>query len=498
MGFYHGIKTSEVATSIKPAITTSNLPVIIGTAPVNLADEPQVNKPVLLYNMKEVSQYFGYTSDIENYTLNEAAKVFFQLYGMAPVCFINVLDPDNADHKSTVTAQAIEVNDNTKQAIAKIPGIIKDTVVVHNNSGTNYILDEDYKISYDSDGYLTVSFIDGGALLTDGSWTLNGVQEIDGTLNIWLDFEKLEPSQVDADDIIGGYDDVNDKYSGLELIDQVFSYYRKVPTMILAPKYGEDVAVAAVMDTKADKINSVFRAISIVDIPETVTKYSDVPDTKNLNNLMNDNQIVCWPKVKLGDDVYRLSLQVAGLMMSVDYGNNDVPKESPSNKQLKINGTVVKDGSGYKDIILDLTQANYLNENGIMTAMNFANGWTAWGNRTACYPANTDPKDSFIPAKRIMQYYDNSFILTYWVDVDKPTTKRLVESIIDSRNEFYNGEVAAENLLAGKIEFQTDENPITDLLNGKIQFHNYITPPLPAEQIISTIELDTNGYDNLF
>ena len=103
-----------------------------------------------------------------------------------------------------------------------------------------------------------------------------------------------------------------------------------------------------------------------------------------------------------------------------------------------------------------------------------------------------------LPAKRLVQHYDNSFILTHWVDIDKPTTKRLVDSIVDSRNEFYNGEVAKENLLSGRIEFISDENPITDLLNGVLSFHNYITPPLPAEQIISKIEIDTDGYNKLF
>ena len=55
-----------------------------------------------------------------------------------------------------------------------------------------------------------------------------------------------------------------------------------------------------------------------------------------------------------------------------------------------------------------------------------------------------------------------------------------------------------ENLLSGRIEFISDENPITDLLNGVLSFHNYITPPLPAEQIISKIEIDTDGYNKLF
>ena len=487
MGFFHGIKTNEIATAIKPAITGANLPVIVGTAPVNLANDPKINKTVLLYTLAEVYEYFGYVKDIENYTLCEATKVFFELYGMAPVCFINVLDPEV--HKVAVTAKEVSIDKANKRFVTEL-GLKKETLKVKDMNSNLCTYGTDYVTAFDSDGYLNITFVKGGSILSSG-----GIWSTD---RVFLDYDKIDPTLVDSEDIIGGYDPVNNTYEGLELINHCFSFYRKVPTMILAPKFCEDSAVAAVMDTKADRVNTVFKCMSIVDIPSNITKYTDAPNTKNQNNIVSPNQIVCWPKVKLGDYVYRLSTQLAGLMMTVDYNNNDVPKESPSNKQLKIDGVVTGTKASYKSVALDLDQANYLNENGIVTAFNFANGWTAWGNRTAAYPANTDPKDAFIPAKRLVQHYDNSFILTHWVDIDKPTTKRLVDSIVDSRNEFYNGEVAKENLLSGRIEFISDENPITDLLNGVLSFHNYITPPLPAEQIISKIEIDTDGYNKLF
>ena len=118
MGFFHGIKTNEIATAIKPAITGANLPVIVGTAPVNLANDPKINKPVLLYTLAEVYEYFGYVKDIENYTLCEATKVFFELYGMAPVCFINVLDPEV--HKVTVTAKEVSIDKANKRFVTEL------------------------------------------------------------------------------------------------------------------------------------------------------------------------------------------------------------------------------------------------------------------------------------------------------------------------------------------------------------------------------------------
>ena len=48
MAYKHGVYVSEVPTSILPAVVVdSALPVIFGTAPVNMTDPTNVNKPVL-------------------------------------------------------------------------------------------------------------------------------------------------------------------------------------------------------------------------------------------------------------------------------------------------------------------------------------------------------------------------------------------------------------------------------------------------------------------
>ena len=53
MAFYHGVKTSEQATSvIAPVQTTAGLPIVFGTAPVHLTEDPSavVNKPIICYS----------------------------------------------------------------------------------------------------------------------------------------------------------------------------------------------------------------------------------------------------------------------------------------------------------------------------------------------------------------------------------------------------------------------------------------------------------------
>ena len=52
MAYFHGVRASEVPTSIIPPVnTTAGLPVVWGTAPVHLTENPEanVNKPVICY-----------------------------------------------------------------------------------------------------------------------------------------------------------------------------------------------------------------------------------------------------------------------------------------------------------------------------------------------------------------------------------------------------------------------------------------------------------------
>ena len=48
MAYNHGVKISEVPTSILPPVQVeAAIPFIVGTAPVNMTDPTNVNKPVL-------------------------------------------------------------------------------------------------------------------------------------------------------------------------------------------------------------------------------------------------------------------------------------------------------------------------------------------------------------------------------------------------------------------------------------------------------------------
>ncbi len=482
MAYRHGVYVSEVPTSIIPPVrTTAGLPFVIGTAPINLANEPSVNKPVLCYSYQEAVEAFGYSEDWDSYTLCEFIYSHFALFNVAPVVLVNVLDP--ATHKTSKTDENYTFSASVQAVKLPNKGVLLNTVVVKSTAAepTTYVLDTDYTLGFDKDGYAVITRLSGGA--------------IGETSSVKVSYNYLTPSLVTSDDIIGGVDATTGDYEGLELIDKVFPMFGLVPGMVLAPGWSHDPEVAAVMTAKASNVNAHFKCIALTDVPvDTATKYTDVSQWKNLNNYTSPRQVVCWPKVKLGDSEYHLSTQLAGIMCKTDAENDDVPYVSPSNKNLQANSAV----AGDNEVMLGPEQGAYLNGQGVVTALNFVGGWKAWGNRTGAYPSITDVKDTFIPIRRMFDWIGNTLVLTFWQKVDYPITKRLVDTIIDSANIWLNGLAAREFILGGRVEFLRDENPTTDLIDGIIRFHVYVTPPAPAREIDFIVEYDPQYLETLF
>ncbi|MBQ7154844.1 MAG: phage tail sheath family protein [Synergistaceae bacterium] len=463
MAFRHGVYKSEVPTSlIAPAQGESGLPVIVGTAPVFMTDKSNVNQPKLCYTYAEAVRYFGYSSDWENYTLCEFIYSQFALFAQAPCVLINVFDP--AKHCETLTDQTfLAVNGKVNLGV--------NIISAETESGQA-------EINYDDDGYAFVP-------CTAANMTFTKIV-------------KAKPSMVTSAEVIGGVSGTTGKYTGLELVNQVFPKFGLVPGLIGAPKFSENSGVAAIMRAKGDNINGLFTCCSVVDIPsgEGGAKiYSETTEWKNQHNYVAERQIVCWPKIRLDDKTFHMSTQLIGLMNKTDHEHSDIPYKSPSNEMLQMDSCVNEAG---EEIGLDLSQANYLNSQGIVTAVNFIGGWRAWGNRTGTYPANSDPKDCWIAVRRMFDFIGNQWILTFWQNVDQPMTPRLIRTIVNTFNLYLNSLAAREMLLGGRVKFLESENFKTDLLNGILKFHIYMTPPIPVEVIEGILEFDVGYLDVLY
>jgi phage tail sheath protein FI len=282
---------------------------------------------------------------------------------------------------------------------------------------------------------------------------------------------------------------------GLGLGEQVFPRFRMVPGQIVVPGWSYAGEMAAEMLARAKNINGLFKAHAVVDLDaDYFDDYPSAIESKYFYNVTDAQHFVCWPKVSLGGEEYWMSSHLAALIAQVDADNDDIPYKSPSNKRFQIDSAV----SFGKEVFLTLEQANLLNSNGVVTALNWIGGWKCWGNRTGAYPDVTDVKDSFIPIRRMFNWIANTVVTTYWQKVDFPLNRRLVDTVVDSTNIWLNGLAARGAILAGRLEFNPGENPSTDLMDGIIRLHLYVTPPSPAKQIDFVLEYDPEALQTLF
>lgn len=491
MSYNHGVEVSEVPTSILPPVEVSaGIPFIVGTAPVNMTDPANVNKPVLCSSYAEAVEAFGFVPAELNantglkefkFSICEFLQSQFSLFAVSPVIIVNALNPTT--HKANATTTSVTLDTATGSATVKEVGIIPSSVSLRTADST-YTRDSDYILSFDDDGYLVIT-----SKSTGGTYNVTT-----GTALIFA-AEKLDPSAVTASDVIGGVD-VNGNKKGLELVSEVFPRFRLVPGLLLAPGYSENAGVAAVMAAKAGSINEHFKAIALIDVPtDTVRQYSAVAEWKNNNNVTDPLQVACWPMLNLDGTLYHLSTQLAGLIGLTDSNNDDVPYVSPSNKNLQATASVLKDGS---EVWLAPDTGAYLNGQGVVTALNFIGGWKAWGNRTAAYPGSTDVKDTFIPVRRMFNWIGNTLVQTFWQRVDAPLNRRQIDTIVDSANLWLNGLTARQYILGGRVEFLDSENPTTDLMDGIARFHVYVTPPSPNREIDFILEYDPDYLQTLF
>lgn len=493
MAYKHGVYISEEPTSVlPPVVADSAIPVFVGTAPLHLSQtgaledlKKKVNVPVLCYTYEEAVNTLGFIRDSskwDDYTLSECIYSQFSLFGVAPAIFINVLDPNNTTHKEDKAATAMQVTNKTVNLGADV---IADTVTVKPSAdGIALVAGTDYSVSYDSDGNCVVNVLEDGSAAE--------------ATELYIGYTKLKPSAVDETDIIGGYDVQSGKYTGLEVVNQVYPKLQLITGSIVVPKFSHDSGVAAVMEAKAESVSGCYKAMALLDLDtseEGAPTYSDAPELKNKLNFVNPLQIVPWGLGTLSEEKYYLSVLIAGLLGSTDNEWGNVPVKSPSNMVLPIDGLCNAAG---EEINLTQEQANYLNGEGIVTAINLG-GWKLWGNRTAAYPGSTDPKDTFIPVRRMFNWIGNTLVTTWLQRVDYPIVQRTIETIVDSINIWLNG-LAAQEYLVGqpRVAFLEDENPTTNLMDGIVVLHVYITPPSPMRELDFKLEYDVAQLQTLF
>ncbi len=468
--YNHGVRVMEEGTDTSVPVNSSGLQVVVGTAPVNLAENPAavVNVPVVCTSLEDAEKKLGFCNDFENFTLCQSIYANFVAYAVKPVVFINVLDPGK--HRKNNEAKEYGVV-NSQAVVDDLTGVLLDSVKV--KTGEDVLeKDTDYILSFNVEGCLVIT------MLSERAETLTGVT---------VESASIDPSKVTQEDIIGGYDVKTGKESGFEAVRQVYPRTGMVPAFLLAPGWSHIQEVGAVMLAKCSHINGVFKAECLLDLPSAETKlYTDVQQVKEETGYQDAQGIVLWPMVESGGKRMYYSAIFGAMAAYTDAANDNVPSLYLSNKLLTVDKAVLADGT---EVFMDREQANTLNGAGVVTLISEGN-WKAWGNNTSVYPAGTDIKDRWIACRRMFSWMANSLITTYSENVDSPANFRLIESIVDSENIRLNSYISAGKLAGGRIEYKEDENSVENVLAGQVIFHIYMAAFTPAEDIVFILKFD--------
>lgn len=251
MPYQHGVRVQERATSIVAPITgTAGLQVVFGTAPINMADDPYkvTNTPVIAYNWAEAVSKLGYSEEKDEdghylYTLCASMYASFKLVNVAPVIFVNVLDPKKHKKENVEATYPVE----SMEAVIPITGILPGTVQVKTEADDTALeVETDYVLSFNDDGNLVITLVAGG----------RGAE----ATGLKVSSTSIDPTVVDADDIIGA--SAGSAESGFEVLRQVYPKFGMTPGLIIAPGWSHipDVGIVLAAKCRRSTVTSPARA----------------------------------------------------------------------------------------------------------------------------------------------------------------------------------------------------------------------------------------------
>lgn len=480
MDYKHNISTKrDTAAPITTEKSVYGIQVVVGTAPVNLLEDPAaaVNQPLFANNITEAKKLLGWSEDFAAYTLLQSAYVSFVKFACAPVVFINVLNP--AVHKATVAAASQTLTDGS--VTIEQAGILMDSVAVtYGVDDTEAIKGTDYVSTFNDDGNLVIAATPDGALAS--------------LTTIKVGYNKIDPSAVTASDIIGGTDASGNR-KGIDVIDIVYNKLHVVPSMILAPGFSKNPAVAAALEAKAELIGSLVTSHTFVDIESSTTRvWTGVQAAKSLMGVNSRWVTAGWPMAKVGNYKIYASAVIAAAYQRICVENGDVPARSADNTSARIDGVCLEDGT---EINMDTDQVNnYINAYGVVS-FNYIDGWKVWGSNSTAYPDDKSPNNRFTKCVLMGNYLENRFKTEYISSIGKNGSPKEIESIVTNYNMTLNA-LVPERLAGAEIQFIKSENPTSEMIEGRYKFHTAYADYTPVEWIENQFTWDASILEASF
>lgn len=343
MAYRHGVYMSEIPSTVKaPIESDAGVIVVVGTAPVNMADDPYhtTNVPLLVHTMAEAKSAVGYSTDFKNYTICDAVSASFQVVNVSPMIIINVLDPSKTEHTADVVERSMQVNDGSVKL--ETIGLLLDKLLVKADDVT-LKNGTDYTAAFNDDGTVTLVILPTGKGAGKAQVTVSG--------------KRIAPEKITGADVVGGVS-ADGKETGMEVLRQIFPKLGMVPGNLIAPWFSKDATCAAIMQAKTTMLNGIWRMFCWVDLDSSATgaqKYTDVLKQKTKQALNSPNCAAVWGCPKVGDVMYSPSAFAAAYIARQDAENDGVPVPPMSNIAVSATAICTEDG---KEIYLDLDQAN--------------------------------------------------------------------------------------------------------------------------------------------
>jgi len=312
--------------------------------------------------------------------------------------------------------------------------------------------------------------------------------------SITANYKRLDTSTIENADFIG--DIVDDVRTGLEVFDLVKPLFGFKPRILIAPEYSQIPAIKTEMIVKAIK----YYGFALIDAPTGWTPTQAITDRGNTGTIFNTSSYAAvglYPRAKRydlntdADIVYPYSPFFAGKWAATinEFGY----WYSPSNKELQgltgIERTITADISDAQ------TDANLLNENGIVTFYNDAGVFT-WGNRSLAYPTFTDP-EQFLSIRMTVGVIKDSIEAASRQFIDQPIDNALIDTITETVNEFIRVLIGRGALVDGECFYDAAKNPSVQIAAGQLVLSIRYIPPFPLERLTFETFLDVNLLSSL-
>ncbi len=479
--YLHGVETIELSKGPVPVrVVKSAVIALIGIAPAGASQE------LISVNSQVDAAQFG--AQLPGFTIPQALAAI-QKQGTSTVLVVNVFD--ETAHGTAVANETVAVADR-KAKLAFVNVGAAAPVVKDNTLATTYTEGDDYTI----DEFGNIKILTGD--ITDGS-------------NLKVSYKKLNGAAVNSSAIIGAIDGGTGVKTGTKLFLDAYNTFGFKPKLIIAPGYSTVSAVATELIAMAD----LYKAHAIIDAPIGTTVANAIegrgPSGSINFNTSSKRAVLCFPHLKVADPdpsaastdtvLAPFSQFLAGVASATDY--NEGYWVSPSNHEIKgIVGVEISISAAIND---STTEANQLNEVGIVTQFNsFGTGIRTWGNRAASFPSSTSPSN-FIPVQRTADILHESVELAMLQFIDKPINQAIIDSIRETVNGFMRTLISRGALVDGKNDdglttgcyFDKSKNIPADIAAGKLTFDLVFMPPTPAEWITFNSFIDVSILKSL-